>query len=543
MSIPLLGRGLPGILSQCARRTSRRRGPVVDFGTTDRLEKRLVMSGLVSSQVAVQMLSATTVDSKSVTVDYQVNDAPDPARRISFGIYRSSDARFDPSDTLVGTVTVASPGSASGSSAVTLDENGRSAAAGGFHRAILPLDQGLPPYPEKPYVLVVADPTLPSAMADPSQTAAFRVYTIGVVTHGGIQNTSWKNGPPWQLQIAHVMRQQGFDSVIPYNWVRDSGTPGTAIKQSPKLARMILNAASKFPSNSVVDLELIGHSEGTVVNAYALASLQGRMPPQLQAGYVLDILLDPHAANNHVPGQQVSFAGPLGGLARAIVSDYQARADDPPAFIPAAADEALVFFQHTQASAQGSYNLWGQVPIRSEGPAVHYYNLSAMGTTHSGKTGVNSWFRNFIAPTLGRQAPLVHALELNGEIVNSQIGPAVLSNPRLSPAAANNSHIDRAYGPAHVVQTSEPRFSGTAAPGSMIRLALGRVGGSTKIALAGVTRADSAGRWTLTTSHPLRDGQYRTLVTAYSRELTTRPGLAMVPTQPLGRLIVDARAG
>ena len=63
------------------------------------------------------------------------------------------------------------------------------------------------------------------------------------------------------------------------------------------------------------------------------------------------------------------------------------------------------------------------------------------------------------------------------------------------------------------------------------------------ITLAGVTTADSTGHWSLTTGHPLRNGQYRTLVTAFSRTLTTRPGLAIVPTQPLGRLVVDAPSG
>ena len=79
-------------------------------------------------------------------------------------------------------------------------------------------------------------------------------------------------------------------------------------------------------------------------------------------------------------------------------------------------DQAQVFFQHSQSTAGEIYNLWGQVPVKSDGPLVHYYNLTAMGVTHSGKTGVNYWFRNFIAPTLGDQAPLIQQLQLNGHI-------------------------------------------------------------------------------------------------------------------------------
>ena len=105
------------------------------------------------------------------------------------------------------------------------------------------------------------------------------MYTIGVVTHGGIQDPSWTHGPPWELEIAYMMKHEGFDSVIPYNWVLQSSTPGEAIKQSPRLARIILGTANRFPANSVVDLELIGHSEGTVVNTYALATLQERDDP------------------------------------------------------------------------------------------------------------------------------------------------------------------------------------------------------------------------------------------------------------------------
>ena len=116
-------------------------------------------------------------------------------------------------------------------------------------------------------------PSSPSATTDPQQTASFRVYTIGIVTHGGIQDPSWTHGPPWELETAYMMKQEGFDSVIHYNWALQSSTPGEAIKQSPRLARIILGTANRFPANAVVDLEFIGHSEGTVVNTYAIVKL------------------------------------------------------------------------------------------------------------------------------------------------------------------------------------------------------------------------------------------------------------------------------
>jgi hypothetical protein len=504
------------------------------------MEQRLAMSAPTATMPAVEMLSATTTDSKSVTIEYAVNQTPSAANPYQFGIYRSNDGQFNSSDSLVDTVSLASPGSTSGQGAITVDANGQPATAVGTHELTIPLTQGLPPFPEKPYVLVVANPGLPSATTDPEQTASFHVDTIGIVTHGGIQDPSWKHGPPWEIETAAMMRHEGFDTVLNYNWVLQSSNPGAAIKQSPRLARMILDVAKKFPAGDPVDLEFIGHSEGAVVNTYAIVTLQREMTPQLTSGYIEDTLLDPHAANQNLPGQQMSFGGVLGGLARDIVTNYQAEAKDPPAFIPSIVDGAQVFFEHSQATAGEIYNLWGQVPVKSDGPVVHYYNLTAMGVTHSGKTGVNYWFRNFIAPTLGNQAPLVQKLQLNGQIDNTESVAATTDNPSTLVQRGNNTRANRVYGPEQVVDSSQPQFSGTAAPGSIIRLALGPAAKPMELTLAGVTTANSDGQWSLTTRHSLRNGQYRALVTAFSRKLTTRPGLAIVPTQPLGRLVVDA---
>jgi Bacterial Ig-like domain len=159
---------------------------------------------------------------------------------------------------------------------------------------------------------------------------------------------------------------------------------------------------------------------------------------------------------------------------------------------------------------------------------VHYYNLTAMGVTHSGNTGVPEWYRNFIVPTLGDQAPLVQQLQLNGQIDGAATG-----------TSASAARADRAGIPTQVVSTGQPIFSGTAAPDSEVRLLLSPADKPAAIGLAGVTHADASGDWSLTTRRPLPDGQYRTVVTAFSRPLATRPGLEIVPTQPLGRLVVQ----
>jgi len=543
MSISLPRLRLPGFFSHRTGRTARRHVRSYSACEAKRLEPRRLPSALP----VVQMLSATTTDSKSITIDYKVDEPITAPTPVQFGIYRSANSQFNSNDSLVDTYTLVPPGALSGQMSVTLDQSGQPATSIGIHELTIPLPQGLPPYPQKPYVLVVANPGSSSATTEPGQTASFRVYTIGIVTHGGIQDPSWTHGPPWELETAYMMRHEGFDSVIAYNWALQSGTPGAAIKQSPRLARMILDVASKFPTADPVDLEFIGHSEGTVVNTYAIVKLEGQMTPQLKAGFIEDTLLDPHAANENVPGQQMSFAGPLAGLGSIIVNHYQAQADDPPAFIPAVVDQAQVFFEHSQATAGGIYNLWGQVPVRSDGPLVHYYNLTDMGVTHSGKTGVNYWYRNFIAPTLGEQAPLVQELQLNGQIDRAEVPTvttvAVPTSRGAQARRAGQARADRVYGPEQIVQTSQPEFSGTAAPGSVIRLTLGPAATPWKSAVAGVTTANASGQWSLTTNHPLRNGQYRTLVAAFSRALATRPGLAIVPTQPLGRLVVDASPG
>jgi hypothetical protein len=507
------------------------------------LEPRWLPSISGVTPPAIQMISATTTDSKSVTVEYQVNQPPGSANPIQFGVYRSSNGLFNASDSLVDTITLVSPSNTAGEGTVTLDQNGQAATGVGLHQLTIPLSQGLPPFPEKPYVLVVADPSAPTATNDPEQAASFRTYTIGIVTHGGIQDPSWTHGPPWEIETAYMMRHEGYDAVIAYNWAEKSSTPGEAIKQSPKLAALILAVADKFPASDPVDLDFIGHSEGTVINTYAMAKLEHEMTPQLKAGFIEDTLLDPHAANENVPGQQMSFNGPLAGLASLIVNDYQAEANDPPVFIPPIVDEAQVFFEHSQASSSAIYNLWGQVPVKTYGPIVHYYNLTDMGVTHSGKTGVNYWFRDFVAPTLGDQAPLITQLQLNGQIDNT-VAPTSTNETRAASKQTQlnrwEARANRVYGPEHVVPTSQPYFSGTAAPGSLVRLAIGPATKPGNTSLRGVTTANSNGQWSLTTRHPLRNGQYRVVVAAFSRALRTRPGLAIVPTQPLGRLVVDA---
>ena len=301
--------------------------------------------------------------------------------------------------------------------------------------------------------------------------------------------------------------------------MQQSGTPGEAIKQSPRLAQCHPRHRRPVPRERSGRPRLHRPQRGDGGQHLCHRQAFGRDDPQLTSGFIEDTLLDPHAANNDLPsGKQISFAGPLAGLAQSIVTNYQAEAKDPPAYFPSIVDQAQVFYEHTAATAGGIYNLWGQVPVKSDGPLVHYYNLTPSGVTHSGNTGVSEWYRNFIVPTLGNQAPLVQQLQLNGRIdAQTPATPAVTSTGGRLVRQANARRDERAYGPEQVVSTSQPEFSGTAAPGSQVRLYVGPATEPTETRLAGLTYADSSGDWSLTARRPLHDGQYRTLVSAYSR--------------------------
>ncbi len=132
------------------------------------LESRLVLSALGGSP-AVTMLSAAATDSRSVTINYRVNQTADVNQPLQFSVYRSTDSQFDSSDTLVSTWTTGTQAQGQGQVSATLDAAGQPAGALGIHQLTIPLPAGLPPDPQKPYVLVVADPAIPGRKAIPSR--------------------------------------------------------------------------------------------------------------------------------------------------------------------------------------------------------------------------------------------------------------------------------------------------------------------------------------------------------------------------------------
>ena len=441
-----------------------------------RLRPRRVRSGAISGRgpealevrkllaAQVTMLAATTLDSKGVTVGYRIDggslDAP-----LTLGVYRSTDATFDASDKPVGTAVIDS---------AALDVAGASALGEGTHAVTEAIPGGLPPDPTRPYVLVVADP-LRDGGADPGQSAAFRTHVMGVVVHGGLQPASAKaNGPDWELRMAASLRAQGYDLVVPYNWVSESSTAGAAVKQGPRLARAIEAAAAAFPAGDVVDLHVIGHSQGAVIAGQALARLDP--PANLARGYVELTMLDPHAAANGVAGPQYSIKNDLlGRIAKGAIDAYQAKSNDPPPYIPANVDDAQVYFQKTpvaiaQAGNKDLYNLWGQVPVfAAPGVPVHYSDLTGPGISHSGKFSVHDWYQVNVVPKLGD-------------------GPAFVDPGHLTAA--------RLPGPGRAAT-----FAGEAFPGSKVELSVASGAGG-KTAVIGRTTATADGTWSITPGAP-----------------------------------------
>jgi hypothetical protein len=380
---------------------------------------------LAVAPAQIQMLAATTLDSKGVTVTYQVEGTA-PAGPIALAVGRSATPTAGPGDMPVGRATI---------SPAQLDSAGNPATAPGQHTVTVPLAGGLPDNPEHPYVVVVADPADPGA-----SEASFRVFTIGVIVHGGAEPSSAeKYGPAWEPRLAGALRAEGYDFVIPYVWASQSWTAGEAAKQVPKLARIIANAAAMAPAGDVVDLHVIAHSEGTVVASRALQALQP--PPALAQGWVELTLLDPYPATKSGGPQWSATSGVVNNLVHGIMDTYQGWAHDPVPYVPAIVDDAQVVYQKTPIglAKAGLVNFWGRVPVAAApGVPVHYASLTGPGVSHSGDFDVRDWYWKNLVPLLGD-------------------GPAFFNPALLTAAPATPGHggLD---------------FSGTASPGASVEV-------------------------------------------------------------------------
>lgn len=468
------------------------------YPALDRLEPREL---LAANPFDVTVLSVSTTDSQTVDLQFEVRGLADGERQtIEFGIFRSADERFDSTeDSQVGSIQITIEGDGSGVVSAT-------------EQAIIP--DGLRPTPARPFVLAVADPSGALDEADTSNNlASFRKRVLGVVTHGGIQSSSLP--PAWAAQLSDALREIGYDAVITFTWAGESRTPGAAPKQGARLANIVLHASTLFPSDEPVDLHLIGHSQGAVVNSAALLTLEKIITPQLSAGFTRATMLDPHAASNGAPGQGSYTRNLEGWLTKQATSAFQWLAGDPFVTIPEFVAEAEVYYQHTPVEFDGlswSSNLWGQAPVVGK---AQYSDLTGPGMAHTGVTGVQTWYYLNVVPTLAEGGTFVNPTALTGRL---QATPT-----------------DRTQGDLTRSSLATPTYSGTAAPGGTIRLLTQTVPGGPFHALGETTVADD-GSWSITTDE-LPRGHYRVIARGIV-PAGRGPWRNLYPLLPLGRLAV-----
>lgn len=473
----------------------------------EHLEGRQLLSDMTPR---IALIAASTPDSQGVTLTYEVENG-DLDQSIPFLITRSADDQADATDIPVATAVIA-----------TGDPE---ALTEGTHTVTFGLPDGLKINPQHPFVLVTADPNKTTGDAvDPDHaTTGFRKATVAVITHGGMQSKGVSRGPWWQRRMTAELQSQGYDLVVPFNWVDASRSPGSMVRQVPRLTTTLYNAFASFPADEPVDLHMIGHSEGAILNSLALKHIAdtNTTPPQMQAGHVKVTMLDPHSASTGIQGQQYSTSnGLFGKIAKSLINQYQSRSDDPPPFVPSNADEAEVFFQRThvkdaEAGNHGWYNLWGQVPVVGD---ATYYDLTGHGISHSGKFAVYDWYQVNVVPTLGTGSTFIDAGALSGKLVTPP-----------SPGRTTEGFVH--------VDTRKLTFAGQAAPGAVVKIFGARPGVEAVDPIARTTAA-SDGSWQATTRN-LYSGMIRTVATStVPHDRGTRPHYVR-PTAWFTNVVID----
>ena len=127
-------------------------------------------------------------------------------------------------------------------------------------------------------------------------------------------------------------------------------------------------------------------------------------------------MLDPHAANPDVSGQQYSVAyNLLGWVAKCEIDKYQAEAQDPPAIVPAGSTPPRCSTstpRPTLHMARMMISIISGDKCPVEGNAV-YFNLTGDRVTHSG-TAFTQWYEATSCRLLGDGAPQLTADALTG---------------------------------------------------------------------------------------------------------------------------------
>jgi hypothetical protein len=342
-----------------------------------------------------------------------------PATTVAFNVFRSADPVYDAGDELVGGNLITTP------------------EGGGTQIGFAGLTGELTLDPTRDYVLVVADAgATVEETNEGNNTAFFRKVALGAVVHGftvaGVPGD-------WHAQMAAEMQAEGYDYVLPFVWIPLSQTPApnaTAIA-GETLANFVRLAAPVLAPGpfDVVDVHLIGHSRGASVVSQTFQSLMLNPGPRsVQFGFFKETMLDPHVARNFgpLPAGLAEVAGATGTEAFSVVGQFsfdpsrqfsrdysaavlgfQSVAMDPPAFVPAAVDQAEVFFQRLPwnqttwviPGLSQSIEQFIGVNLITPGPVsnpflrpVQYIDLGPQGVGHY---EVPDWYRLNVVPTLG----------------------------------------------------------------------------------------------------------------------------------------------
>jgi hypothetical protein len=130
-----------------------------------------------------------------------------------------------------------------------------------------------------------------------------RVRPLTIVTHG-FQTPGTKHVPEWTKRMVEALAERGVEECVVVDWVPESGVAAPGWTESAGDAVFARIMWSAITSDGEIDLHLIGHSRGAVVNSEAQRRLvwYERRIPVLRGriGWVHVTMLDPHPANGRV---------------------------------------------------------------------------------------------------------------------------------------------------------------------------------------------------------------------------------------------------
>lgn len=365
----------------------------------ERLEARTVLS-------AIAVTSLTETDFRTLAINYDVT--PTDLSTAMVSLYRSATSTLD-------TATAEPIGTASVSASPGVHANVPLDLSQPLANGALPLS----PDPSHPYVFAAI--TGPDGQ---TSEASFEKIVVGVVTHG--YNLPGETTlPAWVTEMASAMTAEGYQYVIPFDWVYQSELlePNQATDAGKRVAQQIetyLATPGNIPAGAVVDLHFIGHSRGTVVVNQAFTTLQSDLPANSPArnGYWRETLLDPHPAHatNQAPFSVTS--GDVGQVALDAGNLVQNADQDPlPIDVPPMVSETQVYHEHSPTSYAPYLSPEGIISPNGLSPGdgvnvapgsrtiINGLDLTTPGIVHS---GVWAWYLDNVIPQLGHATGFIN---------------------------------------------------------------------------------------------------------------------------------------